>query len=289
MANLVPVPWQPTLLLTPDTLAYLQAACRAAGRTLYINGEDGAWRSWARQNYLYQGYIQGLPGFNTASSPNPPGQRNHMRGGAFDLIDTDAATQAACRSVGLIRDGAEPWHWNNPNWANMPIILDNTSAAGGGAIPISGGFLMALTDAEQAELLNGVRNLYSGFFIKGPSMPDGGRALAQTVADLRVLLNQVVTQTTPAKVTRGADAAVTPVGATPVVLSKNQDDAETNTMARQILDKLATIDGSVSGPAIDYDALAAAIVKAGGAAPSAEVVGQAVALELSKLKLTLSA
>lgn len=289
MVNLVPIPWQPTLLLTPDTLTYLQAACRQAGRTLYLDGQDSAWRPWARQNYLYQGYIQGLPGFNTASSPNPPGQRNHMRGAAFDLIDTDAATQAACRAVGLVRDYSESWHWNNPNAANMPIILDNTSAAGGGATPISGGFLMALTDAEQAEILNAARNTYSGFFVGGPSMPDGRRALVQTVADIRALLNQVVAQTAPVKITRDENAKITAVGPTAVVISKPQDDAETNTMTRKILDKLDALEGATAGPAIDYDALAKAIVKAGGAAPSADVIGQVVALELTKLKLTVSA
>jgi hypothetical protein len=54
-----------------------------------------------------------------------------MRGGAFDLINTDAATQAACRAVGLVRDKKEAWHWNNPRWASMPIIKTNTATSSG--------------------------------------------------------------------------------------------------------------------------------------------------------------
>lgn len=136
MPDLVPIPWQPTLLLTPRTLALLVAASNRLGRRIFLNGSDAAWRSYARQAYLYNGWVKRLPGFNVASSPDPPGQRNHMRGAAFDTLQTDGATQAACRGVGLIRDSAEAWHQNDPNWANMPIIPVNTTTAGGGSTPI---------------------------------------------------------------------------------------------------------------------------------------------------------
>lgn len=158
MTDLVPVPWQPECLLTPDTLALLVAASNRAGALLYIDGQDGAWRPWARQAYLYNGYMHGLPGFNTASSPNPPGQRNHMRGAAFDLRRTDAAAQAACRQVGLVRDDTESWHWNNPNWGNMPIIESFPGAVvaadGTYTVVAGGGATLILPPKRKAKTVN---------------------------------------------------------------------------------------------------------------------------------------
>ncbi|MEO6116022.1 MAG: hypothetical protein ABIP33_06520 [Pseudolysinimonas sp.] len=123
-------------------MALFTAAGVRRGRTLYFNtqraGAEGdylaCWRSYATQDYLYEGSIHHLPGFNTASNPNT-GQRNHMRGAAGDLVLTDAETQAACREVGLIRDTVEDWHWNDPNWAHMHIIPSFTTTAGDGSNP----------------------------------------------------------------------------------------------------------------------------------------------------------
>lgn len=180
MTDLVQVPWQPECWLTPDTLALLEAASDHAGTHLVINGADGAWRSYARQKYLYDGYVEGRPGFNTASNPDT-GQRNHMRGAAFDLIRTDAAAQAACRAVGLVRDADEPWHWNNPRWASMPIIPTNASSSSTTAstiatplTPTQKGFLMALTDDEQEQLKNDVA-IIRDFLVdgKGQSVQSG--------------------------------------------------------------------------------------------------------------------
>lgn len=133
MANLVPIPWQPGYYLTPDTLAYLKAAGNKLGTNLIV---VDAWRSYAEQAYYYDQYIN--HGGPPASNPDT-GQRNHMRGAAFDLQRTDATVQAACKVVGLIRDADESWHWNNPYWANMPIIPtnDTTTAGGGNSTPIT--------------------------------------------------------------------------------------------------------------------------------------------------------
>lgn len=119
---LVQVPWQPECWLTPDTLSYLVAASNRIGTELYINGSDGAWRAYAEQKRLYDLYLSGQG--NVASNPDT-GQRNHMRGAAFDLFRTDDEVQSVCRAVGLVRDADESWHWNNPNWVNMPIIKEN--------------------------------------------------------------------------------------------------------------------------------------------------------------------
>lgn len=123
--NLVPIPWQPNYFLTPDTLALLKAAGDRLQTQLRVTD---AWRSYAQQAYYYDQFLH--HGGPPASSPEPPGQRNHMRGAAFDLQRTDSIAQAAARAVGLIRDAVEPWHWNNPNWRNMPIIPTHTIASG---------------------------------------------------------------------------------------------------------------------------------------------------------------
>lgn len=122
--NLVPIPWQPNYFLTPDTLALLTAAGGHLATQLHVTD---AWRSYNQQAYYYDQYVN--HGGPPASNPDT-GQRNHMRGAAFDLQRTDDIAQAACRAVGLIRDGVEPWHWNNPNWRNMPVIPTHTIASG---------------------------------------------------------------------------------------------------------------------------------------------------------------
>jgi hypothetical protein len=129
--NLVAIPWQPEYFLTPDTLALLVAAGDRLATQLRVTD---AWRSYAQQAYYYDQFLH--HGGPPASSPEPPGQRNHMRGAAFDLQRTDSRAQDACRAVGLRRDAIEAWHWNNPNWANMPIIPTHTIASGVNPRPI---------------------------------------------------------------------------------------------------------------------------------------------------------
>lgn len=124
MPKLVPIPWQPSLYLTPHTLTYLVLASRYYGSNLYVASPDGAWRSFARQLVYWLRWLRYrlIP----ASSP-VNGPRFHMRGAAFDLVLTTDRVQRACRRAGLIRDPAEEWHWNDPNWASMPIIRTRLS------------------------------------------------------------------------------------------------------------------------------------------------------------------
>jgi hypothetical protein len=150
MAVLVPIPWQPQYVLTPDTLTMLQLASAHAGHNIQV---DDAWRSYAQQKYYYDGYINHQPGFNVASNPDT-GQRNHMRGAAVDI--TDQADRGAMLTVGFTPDPVEWWHFNNPRWASMPIIptnTDTTSVSGGGATPIQEAD-MPLTPADMNLLLN---------------------------------------------------------------------------------------------------------------------------------------
>jgi hypothetical protein len=130
MADLVQIPWQAGLWLTPSTMGYLQRASDRLGTQLLLTDSRSAWRSYASQKALYDAWRRDPKRNPVASNPDT-GQRSHMRGAAFDLRRTDAAAQNACRAVGLIRDSDEAWHWNDPDWASMPIIPTNTSAAGG--------------------------------------------------------------------------------------------------------------------------------------------------------------
>lgn len=247
MPNLVPVPWQPSLYLTPHTLAYFERANAALGETLFFNGSDSCFRLYSTQKYLYDGYVNRLPGFNTASNPDT-GQRSHMRGAAGDLIRTDQAAQNACRSVGLIRDAYESWHWNDPNWSNMPIIT-NPEFASLDSTPI-GGFLMALTDQEQVDLKNKVDQISNAIFVGGPSMLDNQKSISWSLAQIRGYLSQQVT---------GRDRGD---GKGKVNVSQIQDNADTNTIVRNIQAKIdALVVGGVD-PAIIEDAVNKAVINA---------------------------
>ena len=131
--TLVPIPWQPTLFLAPSTLARLTDGSRRLGRNIYLNGPDAAWRSEARQEYLWD-----LNGHDPSKANDPTrGPRVHMRGAGLDG-PTDKATRGALIAAGLLPDANELWHFSDPNWPLMPIIKTNTSTSGNGtAIPVT--------------------------------------------------------------------------------------------------------------------------------------------------------
>jgi hypothetical protein len=149
MSALVALPGIPTLYLAPSTKVLYDRLSARLGYAPRFSSTDGCWRSYARQAALYGLYLRGG---SPASNPDN-GQRNHMRGAAFDLADTTAAMRAACIAVGLISDtlSGELWHWNDPNWRNMPIIPDLTSVAGTSSTPI--GVEMPL-DANDQRFMN---------------------------------------------------------------------------------------------------------------------------------------
>lgn len=137
--SLVSIPWQPTYVLTTDTLALLERAGEIAGHDIRVTD---AWREYAAQKYLYDGWVKRLPGFNLASNPDDPNsQNNHLRAAAVDIANR--ADRAAMLAAGFTPDAVEWWHFNNPNWRNMPIIRTNTSAASNGATN-----LPTITDQE---------------------------------------------------------------------------------------------------------------------------------------------
>lgn len=133
MSDLVPIPWQPSYVLTPDTLTMLQLASAHAGHNILVSD---AWRSYDEQKGYwdaYQRYLRGGPYAAIASNPDT-GQRNHMRGAAVDI--QNRADRDAMLAVGFTPDSDEWWHFNNPRWASMPIIKTYTATASSAASPI---------------------------------------------------------------------------------------------------------------------------------------------------------
>lgn len=138
MSALVRIPWQKHLFLTPSTLALLERASTYYGDDLYLYDAEytrisPAWRSYAQQKAARNRWLAGQGPY--ASDPDT-GQRNHMRGAAFDLRLTTARVQQACRRAGLVRDPGETWHWNDPAWASMPIIKTRVTLADLVTIPL---------------------------------------------------------------------------------------------------------------------------------------------------------
>lgn len=136
MNALVSIPWQPSYVLTPDTLTMLQLASAHAGHNIPVSD---AWRPYAEQKAYHDAYLHYLAGGPYAPIASDPdtGQRNHMRGAAVDI--QNHADRAAMLAVGFTPDPDEWWHFNNPRWQSMPIIKtnDGTAAAGSSSIPIT--------------------------------------------------------------------------------------------------------------------------------------------------------
>lgn len=198
MPVLVRVPWDQRVWVEQATLTLLQAASRRAGHNIQLSssakslaaGEgNGGWRSWDSQNALYVGWINRWPGYNVASNPDT-GLRQHMRGAAVDIrYQSDRVHMLA---VGFKPDAGEWWHFNHPNWLNMPIIR-NLAAAGLGSTPINQEDEMALLPDERAALMElrdngpGVLNVH----------PDG--PVWKRLNEIVALLITVNDQLTPGK------------------------------------------------------------------------------------------
>jgi hypothetical protein len=98
---------------TLDPYLDLAAAAAAGGVQVAINS---GFRSYPEQKVLYEGFINGLPGFNLAAKP---GNSNHQNGIAFDIavgggsgdpiydwLKNNAPARGFIRTV-----NKEPWHW----------------------------------------------------------------------------------------------------------------------------------------------------------------------------------
>lgn len=131
--QLVSIPWQPGYKLTPATLARLQRASQIAGHNIQV---DDAWRSYAEQLYYRQYYEADTKNHPYAGDPNDTRDpRNHQRAAAVDIVNK--SDRAAMLAAGFTADPVEWWHFNDPNAANMPIILSDTGTAASGSTPIN--------------------------------------------------------------------------------------------------------------------------------------------------------
>lgn len=147
MTTLYPIPWNPTLYLTRDTLDLLGRASELAGHDIECSE---AWRTYLAQKGFWdarQAYLNGTgPYAPPASNPDDPnGQNNHRRAAAVDIVNMD--DRPFMLAAGFTADPDEDWHFNNPNWRNMPIINDPAFAAlAATPIPTGDEFEMATLD-----------------------------------------------------------------------------------------------------------------------------------------------
>src|SRR5262245_27685520 len=99
-----------------DTLDPYFGLIEAAGNDKILVAINSGFRSYQEQKYLYEGYVNGRPGFNKAA---PPGRSNHQNGVAFDIAVAGAAgnplydwLKTNATAYGFIRTvSGEPWHW----------------------------------------------------------------------------------------------------------------------------------------------------------------------------------
>jgi len=146
MTTLYPIPWNPGLYLTRDTLDLLGRASELAGHDIECSE---AYRTYDEQKGYwdaYQAFLHGGPWAAIASNPDDPnGQNNHRRAAAVDI--KNRADRQAMIDAGFTEDANEWWHFNNPNWRNMPIINDPSLAAlAATPIPTGDEFDMATLD-----------------------------------------------------------------------------------------------------------------------------------------------
>ncbi|WP_431266313.1 M15 family metallopeptidase [Roseateles chitinivorans] len=93
--------------------AALVAAAKDDGVRITLNS---GFRSYPEQKLLHDGFVRGLPGFNTAAKP---GFSKHQNGIAFDLSvaggdgnPTYEWLKRRATSFGFVRTvSKEPWHW----------------------------------------------------------------------------------------------------------------------------------------------------------------------------------
>jgi hypothetical protein len=129
MTTLYPIPWNPDLYLTRDTLDLLGRASELAGHNIECSE---AWRTYSQQKGYWDARVAFLNGTGPyappASNPDDPnGQNNHRRAAAVDIVRR--ADRGFMLAAGFTPDADEWWHFNNPNWRRMPIVNDAALAA----------------------------------------------------------------------------------------------------------------------------------------------------------------
>lgn len=144
------------------------------------------------------------------------------------------------------------------------------SASGGGATPIEDDL-----DAKQSAQLQFV---FDAILNGGPDMADHGRSIGQSLAGIvdavdtiSTTVNEINDNTQPKTVTRSkaSKATLLPADGSAITIPENQDDADTNSMVRELLARPAS--------AVDVKPVVDAVVAAIKANPSAPVDYAAIA------------
>lgn len=114
--------------------------------------------------------------------------------GGGQIIGTDA--NGIGGRIGIMTIPARAAQIQRPylGWTEDFLGYDvvTTSTASIGATPLQEDFLSALTDAEQREILNAVRNDYAADFQGGPSMKDDGKSISQSLGEIHAILSREI-------------------------------------------------------------------------------------------------
>lgn len=189
--------------LTPATYArhleLLRIAKTRTGRTLEISEGWGAYRPYDAQVTARRIYGNGAAVPGTSSHGGFWERRETMAmdysnwswvyGGNRSAFYEDV--RKAGLTPGMIEPSRgypdEPWHVIDVNPRVMPNFAGNDAKP----FPEKKDWLMALSDAEQAELLNNTRQVYNAFFKGGPSMSDEGRSAEFSLGNMTEFLDRI--------------------------------------------------------------------------------------------------
>jgi hypothetical protein len=155
--------------------------------------------------------------------------------------------------VGYSGDSGSPgqphvhWHRIDPSGRRRnPWDYFSGSTSGGGTTPIEDDMF---DDTDRARLLS----VFNAIFYGGPSMEDGGQSISRSLHQINRGVNA------PVERSNASQATLLPADGSNVTISQAQDNADTNSMLRRLLDRPAAV---VSITDEDADRIAAAIAAA---------------------------
>jgi hypothetical protein len=192
---------------------------------------NDAGRTYAQQRELYDRWQAGWPGYYPADHPDNAGQpRGHMRFAALD-IDWTSDRERRLYAAGLARPFPwENWHWAPDNIYSYPIVY---------GIPADTKnidyYLEGEMNSEQEAIL---RNIEAHLYKGGPDAAD-----PKYVGGAGSIYNMVKAPNFP-DIQRSSKTSATklPADGGIVKVDKIQDDADTNTLVRAVLERLDAIE-----------------------------------------------
>lgn len=174
---------------------------------------------------------------NSGAPLAPAGQSTHGWGTAVDVVPQAAVN--ALKAAGQALAHAFGFYFPLTNDPNHTDRLDLITAASGGSTP--------LEDDMTPEQANWLAAIYNAIFNGGGSMQDGGKSISQSIAELN----------RPVSRSAAAAATVLPADGKAIDVPLRQDNADTNTMVRKLLEQAPAAGGGLTFAQLD--ALAAKI------------------------------